>query len=881
MSVTIGDTMGGYEILSLLGKGGMGEVYRARDSKLGREVAIKVLASALADNEEFLARFEREARLLASLNHPNIATLHGLEVSGDTRFLVMELVPGDTLQDRIKMSALGRLPLEEALAIFQQIAEALEAAHEKGVVHRDLKPPNIKLTPDDRVKVLDFGLAKRSGSGSASGDFAESPTLTRAATESGMLLGTAAYMSPEQARGKTVDRRTDIWAFGCCLFETLTGRPTFGGETLSDTLAAILKQDPHWESLPESTPASVRQVLRRCLAKDPHRRYRDVWDVRLQIEEARSEPEESEEDFVVAPEPSAWSRTAPWLAMGFFALLAAALGIPSWTATDASTPGPVAKLRLSTPPLQGTVAVSRDGSALAYPANGWLYVRPMDQLDAKALDGTDGATNPFFSPNGEWVGFFADNKLKKVEVAGGTPVTLCDASAESRGRWGPDDRIYFRSPANGPGIRSVPAAGGSELIITEPEDGDGHWPLEVLPGGKSLLVATTGAKDVTIGAVSLESGEHRDLVQNASWARYASSGHLIFGRAGTLRAVPFDPGECEVTGAEVPVLEGVGGAVEEFELADNGTLVFVPGSAKEANTLVWVDRSGNAQKVSDVQRGYEAPRISPDGRRIALSIDTEGNNDVWVYDIVRGTLTRLTLSESDESGGFWSPDGGRVVFLSDRDGKNNLYWKPADGSGPTERLTKGNEDHWPLSWSADGRFVVFAKEDRASGFDLWTLPMEGDGEPEPFLATPFNELDASISPDSRWVAYVSDESGRPEVYVRAFAASGAPGGRWLISTGGGTHPVWRPDGKEIFYRTIRGGGMMSVPLDATQELSPGRPTKLFDGTFEKGQRTSRNYDISPDGERFLMVQGEGESRSQEIVVVLNWFRELERLVPSH
>ncbi len=383
MPVTVGDTLGGYEVLSLLGKGGMGEVYRARDTTLGREVAIKVLASALADSEEFLARFEREARLLASLNHPNIATLHGLEVSGDTRFLVMELVQGDTLRDRIKMSGpvhgVGQrpgLPLEEALPIFLQIAEALEAAHEKGVVHRDLKPANIKLTPDEKVKVLDFGLAKRSGSGPVSGDLSESPTITRAATESGMLLGTAGYMSPEQARGKTVDKRTDIWAFGCCLYETLTGRPTFDGETLSDALAAILKQDPDWDWLPESTPASVRRLLKRCLSKDPHRRYRDVWDVRFQIEETLNEPEESLEDVVIAPAPSALSRIAPWLAVGFFALLATAVGIWTWNATDAPAPGPVTKLRLSTPPLQGNLAVSPDGSKLAYPANGRLYVRP-------------------------------------------------------------------------------------------------------------------------------------------------------------------------------------------------------------------------------------------------------------------------------------------------------------------------------------------------------------------------------------------------------------------------------------------------------------------------------------------------------------------------
>jgi serine/threonine-protein kinase len=873
MPINPGDNLATYEILSQIGAGGMGEVYRARDTKLGREVAIKVLPEAFAKDVERLARFEREARILASLNHPNIATIHGLELSGTTRFLVMELVPGETLADRIKR---GAIPVDEALPLFRQVAEGLAAAHEEGVVHRDLKPANIKLTPDDKVKVLDFGLAKAT-IGTPSSDLSESPTITRAATETGVILGTAGYMSPEQARGKTVDKRTDIWAFGCCLYEALTGRVTFQGDTLSDTIASVLRQDPDWQALPETTPRSIRRLLARCLQKDPRRRFRDAWDVRVEIGEA--EPAVTPAKAIGAQRAR---RTMPWVAALVFALLATAIGIWSWISPGPSSTGAVTRLRLPTPPLAEwfrMLAISPDGTRLAFigELNGTtqIFLRSLDRLEAKPMEGTEGALiNVFFSPDGEWVGFFADDKLKKVSVAGGAPVTLCDAPRAFHAAWAPDDRIYFEEYAHVRGrVLSVSAAGGTPQAVSTPEEVS-HRPLEVLPGGKALLIAVArntwdGFEGLEIGAFSLETGEYRTLIERAHRGSYARTGHLVFSRAGTLLAAPFDVGRLEVTGPAVPVLEGLPGPFgRPFRISENGTLVYVPQRTEPGGTLVWVNREGEARPVTDVRRGYQQLRISPDGQRIAVEILWEGNYDIWIYDIPRGTLTRLTVAESLEGIPEWSSDGKRVAFFSDRD-PPGVYWKPIDGSGPTERLTDAG-DH-PESWSPDGRVLAFGKGD-----DLWMLPMEGERKPEPFLDTPFRELGASFSPDGQWIAYHSDESGRWEVYVRAYSG---PGGKWQLSTHGGLFAVWSPDGREIFYRT-EDKKVMVVPLQLTPEFRAGKPKMLFEDRFVYINHRWRNYDITPDGQRFLMVEGAEEGPPTEIVVVFNWFEELKRRVPT-
>ena len=677
-------------------------MYRARDTKLGREVAIKVLPEAFANDAERLARFEREARLLASLNHPNIATIHGLEQSGDARFLVMELVPGETLADRIKKRA---LPLDEALPLFMQIADGLEAAHEKGVIHRDLKPANIKLTPDEKVKVLDFGLAK-AALGTPSGDSSESPTVTHAGTGAGTILGTAGYMSPEQARGKTVDKRTDIWAFGCCLYEALTGQLTFQGDTLSDTLASILRQDPDWQALPDQTPKSIRRLLGRCLQKDPRRRFRDVWDVRIELEEALGEPLPGRT--VTVRRPSVLQRIGPSAAVAL-----AVIAVAIWILLPRTPPDSpsVTRLTLSTPPLVGSglkFDISPDRTRLAFIAeeNGVrkLHLRSMDQLDARPVEGTDGANFPFFSPDGEWVGFHAPRKegtygvLKKVPVSGGPALTLCECDARryTGAMWELDDRIYFYSWSTG-GVSWIPSTGGEPQAVTIPQEGEKYRaPADLLPDKNSLLIEVQPRNSEwarpDIGVVSLDTGEYRPLLEGAGAGTspyYAPTGHLVFARGEELRAVPFDLGRLEVTGSPVPVLEGVVSnalnGMAQFAFSDSGTLAYIPGSRTypPPMRLVWVDRRGEVEPIRNVRDVYY-PAISPDGRRIAVHKIEGGNTDVWIYGIARGTLSRLTTFPSDEEGNIWSPDGRYLAFFSNRDPDKpgNLFRKPTDGSGP-------------------------------------------------------------------------------------------------------------------------------------------------------------------------------------------------------
>jgi serine/threonine-protein kinase len=884
MSLVAGAKLGSYEILSGIGAGGMGEVYRARDTKLEREVAIKVLPEAFAQDIERLTRFEREARLLASVNHPNIATIHGLEQSGEVRFLVMELVPGETLAEQVKRSA---IPMDEAVPLFVQLAEALEAAHEKGVIHRDLKPANIKLTPEGKVKVLDFGLAKASV-GTASGDSSQSPTLSRAATEAGVILGTAGYMSPEQARGKTVDKTTDIWAFGCCLYEALSGRMAFKGDTLSDTIASVLTREPGWEALPKTTPRGLRRLLQRCLQKDSRRRFRDAGDVRIELEEALREE----------PTPATEARTEPvfyrWVAVGALAL---GVGLAIWSLTSwrATSTALVTRLRLSIPPLAAQeesghgyrVAISPDGSRLAVLNEGEdgttrIFVRDMGELDARPVEGTEGAEwYPFFSPDGDWIGFFSGNKLKKVSIAGGRPVTLCDAPGWPGAKWGSDRQIYFgpgttKGDERGRGVFWVPETGGIPQVATKPAGAQiSHWLKDILPGGNAALVAVeppnvANNEDWQIGAVSLKTGEYQVLIEKAAFARYSPSGHLLFARGGTLFAAPFDVGRRKLTGPPAPLVEGLA-EWAEFVLSDNGTLAWVPATDMDRK-LVWVDRAGASRAVTEERRAYEYPRISPDGGRIAVGIYRDGNRDIWLYDVARGTMTRLTLAPSDEEVPVWTPDGQRVAFVSTQDGPVNLYWKRADGSGTTERLAEAQERQVPLSWSPDGKVLAFYV---AAG--IATLSMEGERKATPFLFTPAWERAAALSPDGRWLAYNSDESGRQEVYVNAYPG---PGARFQVSIHGGMEPLWAPDGKEIFFRSVTDRKIMAVPVRLSPEFVVGQPTALFDDRFDRGGGVIRNYDITPDGRKFLMVEAR-QSAPTELLVVLNWFEELKRLVPVY
>ncbi len=898
MTLQPGTQLGPYEILAQIGAGGMGEVYSARDSNLKREVAIKVLPEQFASDSERLARFRREAQLLASLNHPHIATIHGLEESGGTHYLVMELVPGETLAERIKRD--GTVPMEEALGIATQIAEALEHAHEHGIIHRDLKPANVKLTPEGQVKVLDFGLAKAfSADGSDSADTfnSNSPTvLTGSPTMPGVILGTAAYMSPEQAKGKAVDKRTDIWAFGCVLYELLTGQQVFTGESVPEILGGIFKSDPDWNALPGDIPPAIGTLLRRCLQKDAIRRSRDAAEIRFQIEEAQAAQKPAPG---LIPARTDRRQAMPW-AVGFIAG-AIVVGLAVWNLmrTDASTRLTISRFSITLPPehqlgfsdqglIEPVVALSPDGSNLVYVANEKLYLRSMDSLEAITLSGTERAHYPFFLPDGQWVAFFADGKLKKVSIAGGSPLTLCDAVNPRGGGWGPEDTILFGQL--GKGLSQVSQAGGTPEEVTIPDASKGevsHQYEQHLPGRNVVLFAARKSPlgMSTLEVQSLETGERRVVLQGGTHGRYVSTGHLIYtqiGTVGPLMAVPFDLDRLEVTGAPVPVLEGIMQSTTsyrgQFSFSENGSLVYVPGGAEVSErTLVWVDRQGNDEPLAAAPRAYDDPRLSPDGQRVAVQI-TGGDADVWIYDIPRDTLTRLTF-EGSNNVPLWTPDGERATFSSTRaGGAENLFWKAADGSGAAERLTTSEYVQYPASWSSDGQALVYSETRPTSGLDLWVLPLEGERKPQPFLQTSFNEGSAVFSPDGQWLAYTSNESGRFEIYVQPYPG---PGGKWQISSGGGVEPIWPRNGRELFYRN--GTQMMVVDISTEPTISAGTPRMLFQGRYyTNGLNGSRaDYDVTSDGLRFLMIQEFGQEEAPtQINVVLNWFEELKERVPT-
>ncbi len=857
MTFSSGSRLGPYEILAPLGAGGMGEVHRARDLKLGREVAIKVLPEEFARDPERLARFEREARVLASLNHPRIAAIYSLEEFEGVRFLVLELVPGQTLAERL---AAGPMPLEDALRVSRQIAEALEAAHEKGIIHRDLKPANVKLTSDGQVKVLDFGLAKIVGGESASMDVTSSPTIASIGTSAGVLLGTVAYMSPEQARTWQVDRRTDIWSFGCVLFETLTGRKAFEGESASDAIAAILRSDPDWTRLPAETPERIRTLLSRCLRKELDRRLRDAGDARLEIEDALTEPE-------TPTRPLAPTATVARPLTRFL------ISLPA----DA----PVALER------QAALALSPSGRALVYvgrrETSTQLYLRLMDRFEAVPMPGTQGAAGPFFSSDEQWIGFFAEGKLKRIAIAGGAPLTICEVG-EARGAcWGSDDSIFF-TPGPAESLWKVPAAGGSPSRVTRLDFQAGErthrWP-HLLCGGEILLftigaAGTESFDDALVAAQSLKTGERRVLLKGGSDGRGVRTGHLVYSRGGTLLAATWDPCRLALTGGVFPVLEGVTTEVTgaaHFAFSEAGSLAYVPGGAQRVRqSLFWVDPTGSEERLPLPSRQYEEPRLSPDGKRLALAIGGV-THDVWAYDTTRRTVSRLTF-EGDNYAPVWTPDGRHITFSSNRDGPSNIFWKASDGSGVDERLLANDYEKVASSWSPDGRVLAYTEYHPETGADIWTLGLGPSEVPRPFLKTPFNEYAAMFSPDGRWLAYTSDESGRDEVYLMAFPG---PGAKWQISAEGGVEPLWSRDGNALFYR--QGDRLMTVAVQSDPfEAAPPRP--LFERRCGRGLGLGfpglPNYDVGP-ANRFVMVT-EAEERKDptQIAVTLEWFSELAR-----
>jgi Tol biopolymer transport system component len=892
MALASGTRLGSYEILSAIGAGGMGEVYRARDSKLGRDVAIKVLPEAFAHDADRLSRFQREAKMLASLNHPNIATIHGLEQSGGTSYLVMELVSGETLAERVKV---GPLDIEEALKIAVQVAEALEAAHEKSIIHRDLKPANVKVTPEGKVKVLDFGLAKAFAGDAGNDHPSNSPTLSAAATMQGVILGTAAYMSPEQARGKAVDKRTDIWAFGCVLYELLTGRQAFQGDATTEILAAVLREEPEWKALPVSTPTKIRDLLRRCLQKDASRRARDAGDVRIEIEETLTA--------IGTPESAATAkgihvlrRQGLFVGLGALLLGAIVTGLSVWNLKPAPAPAPqpVSRLVVNLPPGQQlaglesgpALALSPDGTHLVYVARQGgiqqVYLRAMDSLESTPIPGTEGAVNPFFSPDGQWVGFFAGQKLKKVSVSGGAALTLGDATAPSGASWGSQGIIAF-APVNFSVLQQTPEAGGAPQTLTRFEKGENthRWP-EFLPNGKAVLFAAGTGFSNQVVVQSVGTGERRNLVQEGMNPHYALSGHLVYAQGGSLMTAPFDSQRLTTTGAAVPAVEGVRQSqvtgAAQYGISATGSLVYASGGVESEtkSNLVWVSRNGTEQILAAPARPYWNPRLSPDGRRVATVIQQEADTQIWLYDLSRETLTRLTFEGRTNTNPAWAADGKRIAFTSNKEGPLNVFWQLADGSGGLERLTTSEYIHVPSSFSPDGQLLAFFEVNPSTQRDIWVLRM-GDHKAQPFLRTPFNETSPRFSPDGRWLAYYSNESGRFEVYVQPYPG---PGGKWQISTEGGTEPVWNRSGRELFYRG--GDKMMAVDIATQPGFTAGKPRMLFEGHYEMAPFPIPNYDVSPDGQRFLMLKSieATQAAPTQINVVLNWFEELKRRVPT-
>ena len=873
----------------------MGEVYRARDTRLDRIVAIKVLPPHLADKPELRERFEREARAVASLSHPHICTLHDIGHQDGTDFLVLEYLEGETLAERLKK---GPLLLEQVLQYAIEIADALDKAHRKGVTHRDLKPGNIMLTKSG-TKLLDFGLAKLRQEATPAPNISLSklPTANDQLTAAGTILGTLQYMAPEQLEGKEVDARTDIFAFGVVLYEITTGKKAFAGQSQASVISAIMSSHPPpMSALQPMTPPALDQVVKRCLAKERDERCqsaKDLTDELKWIAEGGSQP-------TLAPTAAvqgirALMRRPLVLSLGtlLLGLLVASLG--TWNLKP-SPQQRVSRFTITLPAGQqlagmdvgSAVAVSPDGSYIAYVGrqgnSQQIYLRALDNLQANPIPGTEGAVSPFFSPDGKWVGFFAERMLKKVSVTGGAVLSISAADLPRGATWGSQGMIAFAPGINGV-IHQVSEEGGSPQPLTRLGKGEisHRWP-EFLPEGKAVIFAAsaqTGSwSNSQVWSQSLGTEARRPLVQLGTQPHYANSGHLIYAQAGNLMGVRFDSNRFTVTGAPVPVLESVlqstTGGSAQYSFSLTGLLVYVPGGIRSRQTkLVWVNRSGREELLTAPARAYLNPRLSPDGRRVAVGI-VEQESQVWVYDFSRETLTRVTFEGSANLYPAWTPDGKRLTFQSSKEGSYSMFWELADGSGGLEQLGASDYPTLAMSWTPDGQTLAFMEINPSTGRDIWMMRLI-DRKSQPFLRTRFTESAARFSPDGRWLAYVSDESGRFEVYVQAYPG---PGGKYQVSTEGGTEPVWNPNGRELFYRS--GNKMMAVDVTLQPNFSAGKPKVLFEAPYEPTPATLGNYDVSPDGQRFLMLKPveQEQAAPTQIVVVQNWFEELKQKVPT-
>ena len=884
MSVNSGTRFGPYEIVSSAGAGGMGEVYRARDTRLDRTVAIKILADHLADRADLRERFDREARTIAGLNHPHICTLYDIGHQNGTDYLVMEYLEGETLAQRLKK---GPLPLDQVLRYAIEIADALDKAHRKGVTHRDLKPGNIMLTKTG-AKLLDFGLAKLRQEAAPATPFSELPTVNNAITAEGTMLGTLQYMAPEQVEGKEVDARTDIFAFGVMVYEMATGKKAFEGKSQASLMAKILETDPPpLISLTPMTPPALDHVVRRCLAKDPDERWQSAKDICEQLRWISHSGTHAGSTVSALPEQKSrkhlmWVAAAIVIAVAVIAVAALYLR---------RTPPPAEKqaIRFSVRPpekgsfsggLQSSLSVSPDGSKLVFAADvgstrSQLWIRSLDSPTAQALPGTENAANPFWSPDSRFVAFSTGGKLKKIAISGGPVETLAEVSS-TIGTWSREGLLLFLGDDGR--IDSVSESGGNVTPVTTLDASRSEithfWP-QFLPDGKHFLYFAESSRpeNNAIFVASLASKEKKLLLNVASNPAYAPPGYLLFHREGTLMAQPFDADRLRLTGEAVPIVEGVEfnpfGSEASFSVSENGILAYRAGGGTVPLNLVWVNRNGAEQLLAAPPHNYTFPRISPDGKRVAAGIE-EGEGQIWLYDISRDALSRLTFDGPMNVDPIWTPDGKRITFKGKA---NRLFWQPADGGGSAEELTTGKlgRNNVPSSWSPDGQEFAYLQDGVAR--NIWILPLK-DRTPHVFVASPAFESAPAFSPDGRWITYSSNESGRSEVYVRPYPG---PGGKWQISTEGGTEPMWNPKGRELFYRD--GQKMMAVDYTAQPTFSAGKPRILFQGPFTPTPRSASDYDVSPDGQRFLMLKA-AEQAPGEISVVLNWTAELKQKVPA-
>jgi Tol biopolymer transport system component len=898
----IGKTLGHYQILEKLGAGGMGVVYRAEDRTLDRQVAIKVLPDAFTGDPERLARFEREARLLASLNHPNIAAIYGLEEAEGKRFLVLELVEGQTLAEQLHR---GPLPVEDTLEICRQIAEGLEAAHEKGIIHRDLKPANIKVSPEGKVKILDFGLAKAFHEEPAAADLSQSPTVTEQMSRPGVILGTAAYMSPEQARGKPLDKRADIWAFGVVLYEMLTGKQVFGGETVSDTLAAVLKSEPDLSVLPVAVPANIRKLLRRCLERDRKKRLQAIGDARIEIEECQSAPAELAEAEVPGL-PAGVERVPLKRERQVWAMVAAVLLLATIASTVAyfrlaRAPAPAVISEILPPentqfnftgPSGGPPVISPNGHTLAFPAvdssgKKMLWVRSLDLQTAQPLAGTEGAALPFWSADSRALGFFADDKLKTIEASGGPAVVVADAPDYGGGSWNRDGTILFAT-LTGQALYRVAASGGSPVPVIK-LDASKYlacaWPT-FLPDGKHFLYAAGAADSALTGTyfASLDGKENRLLIRGGGYAVYAS-GLLLSLRNDTLMEQAFDPQRGQLKGDPHPVAERVVEVLRHgfFDASENGLLIYQQGVGRVGGRrLRWFDRAGKELDFIGEIGTYCDVRLSPDGRKLAFSAG-DPNSEIWVDELARGVGMRLTFDpDTDHGVPVWSLDGSRILFGAfTGKARKGIYQKPSNGAGGEELLLASETSDtpiYPTSWSSDGRFILYAHGDPGSlaQGDIWVLPLVGDRKPRLFLQAPVAAYDGQFSPDGRWVAYTSKESGREEIYVVPFdaakvldtgprSANARAGGRWQISASGGHSPRWRSDGKEIFYLSPD-NQMMAAGVEERGNILEVQTAQPLFRTMVAPFFSP--YDVTPDGKKFVI--NASNVQNVPLTLVVNW-----------